>query len=172
MAATSDQSPPKRNSGRTGTRRLTQLEVAARDQHAKADHQRRYGTPLAENARPVGEPPRWFSARQKAIWRETLAGAPPGLLKAGDADNLVVLCTAIELYRRLSRQVADLPEDQLPPVETMQQIRTLGAEIGRASRVLGLNPAERARIGLPVLVEERPAEQWGPLKVINGRKAS
>ena len=164
---------PKRNSGRTGPRRLTEAEVAQRDQHAATDHRRRYGQLLPINETPMPAPPDWFNEEQVAIWQRILSAAPPGLLRAVDADNLTVLCNAIALHRWLARKLAD--EDE-PPAELIQQIRLVGAEVGRASRVLGLNPPERARIGLPATAEKTPADEWGPLQkfpeVIDGGKAA
>ena len=153
---------PKRNSGRTGPRRLTAAEVAQRDQHAIADRRRRYGHPLPVTDAAMPAPPGWFTPAQTAIWQRTLATAPPGLLRAVDADNLAVLCVAIDLHHRLARQVAGSVE--LPTPDLIQQLRLVGAEVGRASRVLGLNPAERARIGLPATPEKDTADAWGPLQ--------
>ena len=163
----------KRNSGRTGKRRLTEAEVAQRDRQAVADHRRRYGQTLPVAAVPMPPPPAWFTTEQKAIWQQTLATAPPGLLRAGDADNLAVLAVAIDLHRRLAREVAQTAE--IPPADLIQQLRLVGAEVGRASRVLGLNPSERARIGLPTAEKDAP-DEWGPLRqfptVIDSAKAA
>jgi phage terminase small subunit len=162
---------PERNSGRTGPRRLTEHEVTQRDQHAAADHRRRYGQPLPINEAPMPEPPRWFNAEQRAIWRQTLDTAPSGLLRAGDAHNLAVLCGAIDLHQRLTRQLAESAE--IPAPEVVQQLRLVGAEVGRASKVLGLNPPERARIGLPATTDKAKTDKWGPFPtVIDGAKAA
>ncbi len=55
----------KRNSRRTGPKRLTPAEVAQRDQHAMADHRRRYGQPLPRNELPMPPPPAWFTKDQR-----------------------------------------------------------------------------------------------------------
>jgi phage terminase small subunit len=161
---------PKRNSGRTGPRRLTAAEVAQRDQHAAADRRRRYGQPLPVIDMPMPSPPDWFTRELRAIWQRTLATAPPGLLRAVDADNLAVLCVAIDLHHRLARQLASSAE--IPEPDLIQQLRLVGAEVGRASRVLGLNPSERARIGLPATAEQDTADAWGPLQEFPVAKAA
>jgi phage terminase small subunit len=163
--------PQQRNVNRHGRRRLTEAEVAQRDQHAAADHRRLYGRPLPVNDAPMPAPPSWFTADQRAIWRQTLATAPAGLLRAADAHNLAVLCGAIDLHQRLARELAQSAE--IPEPDRIQQLRLVGAEVGRASRVLGLNPPERARIGLPVTKENDKADAWAPFPtVIDGDKAA
>src|SRR5271165_6915790 len=122
---------PKRNSGRSGPRRLTEAEVAQRDRQAAADHRRRYGRPLPVNDAPMPRSPAWFTTEQIAIWQRILVTAPPGLLRAGDADNLAVLCAAIDLHQRLTRKLAATVD--VPSADLIQQLRQVGAEVGRAS---------------------------------------
>jgi phage terminase small subunit len=153
---------PKRNSGRTGKRRLTAAEIAQRDQHAVADRRRRYGRPLPVNELPMPDPPKWFTSVLRGIWHTTLTTAPAGLLRAVDATNLAVLCVAVELHQRLAQQLIEAPGP--PDADLVRQVRMIGAEVGRASRVLGLNPSERARIGLPATAEQDTADEWGPLQ--------
>src|SRR5215469_13537747 len=58
-----DPPQPKRNSGRTGRRRLTEAEAALRGQHAMADHRRRYGEQEpTTRLPPLPDPPAWFTA--------------------------------------------------------------------------------------------------------------
>jgi hypothetical protein len=151
----------KRRAGRTGPRKLSLLEVAQRDQHAFADHIRRYGKPIKQNRKSIGAPPGFMGASQKAVWRQIVDGAPPNLLRRGDRDNLTVLVTATDLYLRMTRRVAKLAADELPDPVLVQQLRLVGAEVGRATRVLGLNPPERARIGLPNDGEDELEEKQG-----------
>jgi hypothetical protein len=169
-AAPSSPPPTKRNSGRTGPRRLTQEEVAQRGQHAVADHRRRYGQSLPTNQTSLPPPPAWFTAELRSIWAHTLTSAPPGLLHGGDHANLVTFCTAVELQQRLARQLAEQPG--VPEPELVQQLRLVGSEVGRASKVLGLTPPERARIGIPVQPEQAPVDAWGPLVIAGGKAAA
>jgi hypothetical protein len=151
----------KRNSGRTGHRRLTEAEVAQRDQHAAADHRRRYGQALPVNDMPMPEPPEWFTPELRTIWHTTLTAAPEGLLRAVDATNLRVLCVAVDLHERLTRQL--LESEGPPDADLVRQLRSIGSEVGRSFRILGLNPPERARIGLPASKAKDSADEWGPL---------
>jgi hypothetical protein len=129
-----------------------------------------FGQPLPVNDSPMPGVPNWFSEEQATVWRATLAGAPPGLLRAGDADNLVVLCTAVTLYRQLARK---LVAEENPSAELIQQLRLVGVECGRATKVLGLNPPERARIGLPATTDQDKPAGWGSvLTVVDGNKAA
>ena len=135
MDGSPDPLKPKRNSGRAGRRRLTAAEATLRGQHPIADHRRRYGIALPASAIPMPGRPTWFTPDLRTIWNYTLATAPPILLQAGDYDNLVRLCTAVDLYRRLARQLAEQTEGA-PSAELIQQLRSIGAEVGRGFRIL------------------------------------
>jgi hypothetical protein len=165
----------KRNSGRTGNRRLTAAEVAQRDQHAVADHLRRYGAPLIENTAPMPGPPAWFSRELKDIFIATLAGAPPGLLRAGDFENLVTLANAVLVHRHVAQEMwAQAPDASPQEREALERrLRFASSAVGRISKTLGLTPPERARIGLPVATDKDTSDQWTPFPtVIDGAKAA
>jgi hypothetical protein len=73
-------------------RRLTASEVAQLSPGERAKWYRRHKLTPPGNAgdfptRPAGEaiePPAWLSARHKALFNETVAAAPPGLLQPID----------------------------------------------------------------------------------------
>jgi hypothetical protein len=161
--------------GRNGTRRLTHAEAATRDRHAIAEHQRRYGAPLIESRAPVPDPPAWFTKELKDIFAATLAGAPPGLLRAGDFENLVTLCLAVLSHRRVAREVIDQDSEALPQEREAleRRLRFASSAVGRVSKTLGLTPPERARIGLPVIKPGDQTDVWSPFPtVIDGDKAA
>jgi hypothetical protein len=98
-------SQPKRNSGRTGRRRMTAAEAALGGQHAVADHRRRYGNgSMAPSLPPLPDPPEWFTSVPIEIWNAAVTAAPPGLLKALDFDNLVAYCVAVEVHAAWRRK--------------------------------------------------------------------
>ena len=78
MDGSPDPLKPKRNSGRTGHRRLTAVEAALRGQHAIADHRRRYGNELPANAIPTLGPPAWFTPELRAQALEVINANPYG----------------------------------------------------------------------------------------------
>jgi hypothetical protein len=158
MAAMSDrrfdQSQPKRNSGRTGRRRHTAAEAALVGPQAAYEHRRLYGGQGPTTALPpLPDPPSWFSTELKAIWGATIAAAPPGLLSAIDAPNLVAYCLAIDVHHRLARQAARRVSLSK---ELERRLRFAAAEVGRASKTLGLVPFDRTRIPIPPPVVEGP----------------
>jgi hypothetical protein len=165
----------KRNSGRTGQRRLTEAEVAQRDKQAVADHRRRYGEPLVENTSPMPNPPTWFTKELKDILAATLAGAPPDLLQAGDFENLVTLCLAVRTHRQVAKEMLAQSADALPAEREAleRRLRFASSAVGRISKTLGLTPPERARIGLPATREKNRTDEWAPFPtVIDGAKAA
>jgi hypothetical protein len=161
--------------GRNGSRRYTAAEAAQRGQHAIADHRRKFGEALPVNSSPMPDPPAWFSRELKEIFTATLAGAPPGLLRAGDFENLVTLASAVLMHRRVAQE-ALLQEDTAPVEEKEaleRRLRFASSAVGRISKTLGLTPPERARIGLPATTDKDKADQWTPFPtVIDGAKAA
>lgn len=161
--------------GRNGSRRYTAAEAAQRGQHAIADHRRQYGTPLIENSSPMPAPPSWFSSELKNRFAAVIASAPPGLLRAGDFENLVTLCVAEQMHQRvaleaLAQDASATPEER-EAIE--RRLRMASAAVGRISKTLGLTPPERARIGLPATPgTDRQHERWGLLTVDGGKAAA
>jgi hypothetical protein len=149
--------PPqsKRNSGRTGRRRHTAAEAAFSGQHAIADHRRLYGGQGPTTALPpLPDPPGWFSPDLRAIWSATIAAAPPGLLAAIDHANLVAYVAAVDMHQRLLRQAVRRVSLSK---ELERRLRFAAAEVGRASKTLGLIPFDRTRMVIPPpIVEGRP----------------
>jgi hypothetical protein len=140
---------PKRNSGKTGRRRLTPEQTALLGPKALADYHRRYGR--APALPPLPEPPGWFGAELVTIWQNTLAAAAPGSLTALDYDNLAAYCVTVAMYRRLAQRVTGARN---PSVELERRLRLAGAELGRASKALGILPADRVKIPTPSLPPE------------------
>jgi hypothetical protein len=164
-----------RNRGRNGSRRHTAAEAAQRGQHAIADHRRKFGESLLENTSPMPDPPAWFSRELKDIFAATIASAPPGLLRAGDFENLVTLASAVLMHRRVAQE-ALVQDDSATPVERElleRRLRMASAAVGRISKTLGLTPPERARIGLPAGKESDKTGEWtSMLTVVDGARAA
>src|SRR5215472_8893175 len=101
----SDPPRAKRNSGRTGRRRMTAAQAALSGQHAVADHRRRYGQQGPTSVMPaLPGPPAWFSPELIEIWRATVGAAPQGMLAGVDYANLIAYCVAVDMHHRLARQ--------------------------------------------------------------------
>jgi hypothetical protein len=137
--------------GRTGRRRYTPEEARFVGPKAVADHRRRYGQ--AAGLPPLSEPPGWFGAELVAVWQNTFAAAAPGALAALDYDNLVAYCVAVTMYRRLAQRVTGARN---PSVELERRVRLAGAELGRASKALGILPGDRVKIPVPPPPPELP----------------
>jgi phage terminase small subunit len=136
--------------GRTGRRRYTAAEARLIGPEALARHKRQYGEPPAPLLSLLPEPPEWFTPSLTEIWHNTLAAAAPGALTALDYDNLVAYCVAAETYRRLAQRLTG--EDE-PSAELERRTRLAGVELGRSSKVLGILPYDRSRIGITPTVE-------------------
>jgi phage terminase small subunit len=137
--------------GRTGRRRYTAEEARFAGPKAVADHRRRYGQVPA--LPPLPEPPGWFTPCLVEIWRNTLAAAAPGSLTALDYDNLAAYCVTVAMYRRLAQRVTCARN---PSVELERRLRLAGAELGRASKALGILPGDRVKIPTPPPPPELP----------------
>jgi phage terminase small subunit len=96
---------------------------------------KRQGEPMVDAA--IGAPPVCLSRTEKAIWREVvvLAGA---WLRAPDRMALETFCRLKGLERR---DVAAMTGAQL-------------SALNKLGGLLGLNPAERARINVPTQLEQ------------------
>ena len=133
--------PTKRNSGRTGTRRLTIAEAEARGVESLRDYQRRYGKP--QSLPPLGlDPPAWFTAELTEIWREIVSSATSGAFAEIDRPCLVAYVVAILTHRRLALQIV-AAED---PMALENRLRVAATEVRSAARALGLRPADRGKI--------------------------
>jgi hypothetical protein len=142
---------PKRNSGRTGRRRLSPAELALREPKAAIDHRRRYGTATAPVlSSPLHDPPAWFTPSLTEIWHNTIAAAAPGALAAIDCHNLAVYCVAVETHRRLAQRLIGEGD---PSVELERRVRLAGVELGRSAKALALLPVDRSKIPVTPPVE-------------------
>jgi hypothetical protein len=121
------------------------------------------------------DPPKWFSRELKEIFFATIEFAPPGLLRAGDFENLVTLANAVLMHRQVAQEMWALPSDASPQEREAleRRLRFASSAVGRISKTLGLTPPERARIGLPATTDKDKADAWAPFPtVIDGAKAA
>jgi hypothetical protein len=144
---------PKRNSGHTGRRRLSEAEAALRGPQALRDHRRNYGRAVSAD-NPMPPPPAWFTEPMVKLWDEVVSAAPAGVLHRVDYQNVVVLVGAMHrhsvlLAAWLEYQVATPP--MLPTADLERRVRLAGAEVNRASAILGLVPVRRS--GVPEQAE-------------------
>ena len=137
--------------GRTGRRRYSAEEARLIGPKAAYEHRRLYGA--APTLPPLPDPPAWFTEALVEIWRSTLAAAAPGSLRALDYDNLAAYCVTVAMYRRLAQRVTSARD---PSVELERRLRLAGAELGRASKALGILPADRVKIPTPPPPPEIP----------------
>jgi P27 family predicted phage terminase small subunit len=107
----------------------------------------------------IGPPPDWLTEQQQQIYREVVAGAPIGLLKAVDGSVLIAWVTAYHTLMIASQTMGDtLPvlrsarrsevaELVRHPLEVVRaQARR---DLIKAASELGFSPASRARIPEP-----------------------
>jgi hypothetical protein len=161
--------------GRNGNRRHTTAEAMQRGQHALAVHRRKFGETLVENTATIPPPPAWFSRELKEVFLATIASAPPGLLRAGDFENLVTLASAVVMHRQVAQEALNRDPDAGPKEREIleRRLRMASAAVGRISKTLGLTPPERARIGLTAAKESDKGGEWtSMLTVVDGAKAA
>jgi hypothetical protein len=127
--------------GRTGRRRYTAEEARLLGPKVAYEHRRLYGQTTA--LPPLPEPPSWFTQPLVEIWQNTLAAAARGSLTALDHDNLVAYVVAVATHRRLAQRVT---ASKNPSTEMERRLRLAGAELGRASKALGILPIDRVKI--------------------------
>ena len=145
---------PKRNSGRTGRRRLGPAELAIRDRKAAGDHRRRYGPTTSMVSDKLPPPPSWFGPELAEIWREIVATSPPGILTAADHPAVVAYAVAVREHDRLAQRIARRKTPTTAPLS--RQLRLLAQEVRAAATHLGLSIYQRIRIALPPPPPELP----------------
>jgi len=95
-------------------------------------------------------PPKYFTARQKAVWTEIVTALPASVLQATDR-------IAVELAARLVANFRAQPDADVTSAQ-VAQIRT-------ALAVLGMTPADRSRVSA---AKETPANPF--LEMMGGGK--
>jgi phage terminase small subunit len=91
---------------------------------------------------PLAGPPNGMSAQDRAVWREVVEAAPPGVLK--QADRFLV-----ELTVRLLRQARASGAEVSPGIAT--QLRQCLAE-------MGMSPSARSRLSVSEPAAANPFE--------------
>lgn len=81
---------------------------------------------------PIGYAPRYLTSAERAIWRQIVRVAPPGLLTVADSISVELACRLIFRSRTLFTTKAS-------------DINALTTLLGK----LGLNPIDRAKMVLP-----------------------
>ena len=149
---------PKRNSGRTGRRRLSPAELAIRDRKAAGDHRRRYGPTTDVVSDKLPPPPSWFGPELAKIWSEIVATSPPGILTAADHPAVVAYAVAVREHDRLARRIA---ARKTPTTAALsRQLRLLAAEVRAAGSHLGLSNYQRSRITVPPPPPQEPVSAF------------
>ncbi|MGD9879013.1 MAG: phage terminase small subunit P27 family [Hyphomicrobiaceae bacterium] len=121
----------------------------------------------------AGDPPDWMTESQRAVWRATIAAAPPRMLTALDRGLLTIWVVACDEHRRAAIKVAELgplarkgdgAPTQSPFLRIMNQ--QAGVMIKAASE-LGFSPAARVRLATGAATadddEEKKHETEEPL---------
>jgi phage terminase small subunit len=166
---TDDPAPPKRNSGRTGHRRLTAAEAAMRGD--ARHHRLRYGTAptaaaLTTGLLPAAAPPAWLDSEEAEAWARIIADAPSGLLKATDSDLVAALAEAVVRHRRAvlaHRKLAKRTSDEAVMAPRRNAIRAALRDMLAVASTLCLPPGYRSRLTLPAV-----ADPLAPFVVIEG----
>lgn len=119
-------------------------------------HARRKHEPTAGGE--IGEPPKWLTRRQLALWRQ--------IAKAAAAANLLGT-----IDRSLFINFVLLADAQRDMVGDPKELRLTGMALARIGGELGFTPVSRAKLGRP---EPYPiaseTERWGDLKVVGGKR--
>ena len=130
----------------------------------------------------LGEPPPDLTDAQAAIWRETVAAAPRGMLKELDRRAMGVLCEAADRHNiaRSMQDLLDRGDVQLKLLVKGKNGALVESPYNRildktaktilaASDRLGLNPTARPRIRLePGPNAAEPDNPWSQFSVIRG----
>lgn len=145
-----------------------------------ARHDRRRAEPVAPGALAELPPPAWLTEAQATLWRDIIARAPAGVLRAADAE---LFCAYVELADRHRRAVEvqnQLDAGRVTPLLTRAGPGSTVAEspylriadrcvmlMARLAAELGLSPLARVRLGAadgPLLGgEDADGDGWGSL---------
>ena len=145
-------------------RRLTLAEVAMLSPSEQARWRRRHGITASPPSRASPatvdtlEPPGWLSPRHKALFHETVAAAPVGLLQPIDRGLLSAFCV----------QLATLEEAMAETgLEARRLARQTAASLAQLANALCLTPVLRAKFALdapPPKPDEAEGDRWGELR--------
>ncbi len=99
----------------------------------------RYGNRLAEPkpAEQLGNPPRYFTKEQRAIWKEIAGQVAPDVLFSSDRITLELICRLVEKLRAGT-------------IRAMEQNLLLAS-----LQQLGMTPLARSRIAVPLKKETK-----------------
>jgi P27 family predicted phage terminase small subunit len=133
------------------------------------------------------KPPRWLSARQRAIWRDIVKRAPP-VLRPIDRELLAQYVELVDRHQRAAAQQAKLDAGEglpllirgaagLLPSPYLGIMTRASLVMVRLAAEMGFTPSGRARLGQPE-APRPPADDngaWSQLRrfpVIAGGKAA
>lgn len=97
----------------------------------------------------VGQPPSWFNAEQRDVWRHTLAIAPIHVLTGTDRQLLTTWCCAVVDHRTAVRDVAErgqLVGAGKMPNPSLRIANHAAGIILRALAEMGFSPSSRAKL--------------------------
>jgi phage terminase small subunit len=104
------------------------------------------------------EPPAWLSARHKALFHETVAAAPPGLLQPIDRGLVAAYCMQLDVLAEASAESG---------AQAQRLARQTAGSLAQLANALCLTPVLRARLALdtppPKPVEAEP-DRWAELR--------
>jgi P27 family predicted phage terminase small subunit len=114
----------------------------------------------------VGEPPEGMTAARKAIWWETLQGAPPGLITRADRGTLELYVVAFDRWMQavamgdkkglISQDVRHKHTARVAPWERIERSRC--AQVAALAAAMGLTPMARSGLYIPSQPEREKSE--------------
>ena len=107
-------------------------------------------------------PPAWLSARQKRLWRETIAAAPRSVLRRIDSQLVAAYVVHVDVLIEATKaqNKSQLTDAEGKPSPYLRLLRQHSEVMIRLSAEMGFTPVARARLGAPQAPP--PAEPANP----------
>jgi phage terminase small subunit len=99
--------------------------------------------------------PEWMTLDQREVWKEVVRNAPKHLLARVDAGVLTTYVVSLHAYNSIAKLCEGKPWDLARHADALAKHQTA---IINASKLLGLDPASRARLRIDAESPATPAQ--------------